>query len=239
MLVPALQTKFKLEISLQSVEAAVAAENGGADRIELCLDLAAGGLTPREELMRQARARVNIPVFAMIRQRPGDFVYSDSEYEEMRRSIEVCKDLGMDGVVLGILTAGKMVDLCRTRELVEMAQPLPATFHRAFDLTAKLLESLEVVIETGVRRILTSGGAAGAFEGAEKLAELVRAAEGRIMIVPGAGLSTENITRVVQITGAREFHSGLSSALPYTSRDYTRFENEVKKLRRALDTETT
>jgi copper homeostasis protein len=228
------RTKLKLEICAQTVEAAVAAENGGADRIELCEDLAAGGVTPREELMRQTRARVGIPIFAMIRPRAADFIYSGVEFEEMRRSVVAAKDLGMDGVVMGILSARKRVDVARTRELVELAKPLPATFHRAFDETSNLMESLEAVLQTGAERILTSGGATSAPAGAEKLAELVTAAEGRIIVLPGAGLNAENIVRVARITGAGEFHSGLSSALPYTSQDYPKFELEVRKLRGSL-----
>lgn len=230
----AVRTRLKLEICAQSVEAAAAAESGGADRIELCEELLAGGITPREELTRQVRARVGIPIFAMIRPRAGDFFYSDAEFEEMRRSVLAAKELGMDGVVLGVLHADRTVDIKRTKALVELAKPLPVTFHRAFDETANLLEALEGVIQTGAKRILTSGGAAGATEGAEKLAELVAAADEQIIIMPGAGLNAENITRVVRVTGAREFHSGLSSALPYGSWDYAKFEQEVQKLRESL-----
>ncbi|HKB97891.1 MAG TPA: copper homeostasis protein CutC, partial [Terriglobales bacterium] len=150
---------YLLEISVATAEAAVAAERGGAHRIELCAELRLGGLTPGEELMRQAREQVRLPIFAMIRPRAGDFVYSTEEIAHMRRAIATAKRLGMDGVVLGLLTEDPRVDVQRTRELVKLAQPLPVTFHRAFDDVADLDAALEDVIETGAARILTSGGA--------------------------------------------------------------------------------
>ncbi|HYL85947.1 MAG TPA: copper homeostasis protein CutC [Candidatus Angelobacter sp.] len=226
--------RFTLEISVQTVEAALAAERGGADRIELCADLNVGGLTPSRELLRGVREAVGIPVFSMIRPRGGDFVYSAEEYEEMRRAIAVAKESRMDGLVLGILHEDRRVDVERTRELVGQARPLPATFHRAFDECHDLQQSLEVVIQTGAARILTSGGAKSALEGATVLASLNEAASERIVIVPGAGISAANVAEVVQQTGAREFHSGLSTALPYHSRAYRKFEAEVRKLAERL-----
>ncbi len=228
------RARLKLEICAQTVERAVAAEKGGADRIELCERLEVAGVTPGKELMRQARSRLGIPIFAMIRPRGGDFVYTDVEFAEMKRSILVAKNCGMDGVVLGILGPKKIVDVRRTKELVNLAKPLAATFHRAIDQTANLFETLEAVIQTGANRVLTSGGAAGAAEGVEMLAELVIAAEGRIIIVPGAGLNALNSARVARVTGAVEFHSGLRSAVPYESEDSARFEQEVRKLRESL-----
>jgi copper homeostasis protein len=136
----------------------------------------------------------------------------------------------MDGVVLGVLRKDRRVHVERTRELVEFARPLPVTYHRAFDECADLRRALEDVIHTGAARILTSGGAAGALEGAPLLAELVAAARGRIIIVPGAGINTSNVLQIVQQTRAREFHSGLSTALPYASCDYAMFETQVNKL---------
>jgi len=244
--------RFLLEISVQTVEAAQAAERGGADRIELCADLSVGGLTPPRELLRAVREAVRVPTFSMVRPRPGDFVYSAAEFEEMKRAMDVAKKSGMNGVVFGILRKDHSVDVERTRELVEMARPLPVTFHRAFDecsrersadegkaaasrLGAKdLQESLEEVIRTGAARILTSGGAKSALEGASQLRSLVEAAADRIVVVPGAGISAANIAEVLKQTGAREFHSGLSSVLPYSTPDYARFEAEVARLARAL-----
>jgi len=226
--------RFLLEISVQTVEAAQAAERGGTDRIELCADLSVGGLTPPRGLLRAARAAVRMPIFSMIRPRAGDFVYSAPEFEEMKRAIDVAKESGMNGVVLGILREDRSVDVDRTRELVERARPLPVTFHRAFDECTDFQQSLEDVIRTGAARILTSGGAKSALEGASILRNLVQLAGERIVILPGAGNSAENIAEVVRRTAAREFHSGLSGVLPYSSRDFARFEAEVGKLARAL-----
>ena len=221
--------RFVLEISVESVERAAAAERGGADRIELCAELAVGGLTPSEELMRAVRACVKLPIFAMVRSRAGDFVYSREEFAAMRASIELAKRLEMEGVVLGLLTANGLVDVARTRELVELAKPLPVTFHRAFDECANQVAALEDVIHTDAGRVLTSGGAASAPAGAEMLAKLVAAAGERITILPGAGIHAGNIAEVARSTGAREFHSGLSSVLA-RSADVRQFEKEVGRL---------
>jgi copper homeostasis protein len=223
-----------LEISVETLEAALAAHRGGADRVELCGNLNIGGVTPSVELMRKVRAQLRIPIFGMIRPRGGEFVYSEAEFAEMKSSIGEAKQAGMDGVVAGILTSEGSVDMERTRELVAMARPLPLTFHRAFDDCGDLRRALEEVIPTGASRILTSGGAKSALEGAALLAELVAAAGSRITIVPGAGISASNIARVVKETGAREFHSGLGTVLPYGSHDYQRFEVEVRRLTEQL-----
>jgi copper homeostasis protein len=222
--------KYLLEISVESAEAAAAAECGGANRIELCADLSVGGLTPNAGAMVQTRANVQIPIFAMIRPRAGGFVYSEDEFASMRATIKLAKQLQLDGVVLGILTSEKRVDVERTRQLVGLARDMDVTFHRAFDVTADLHQALEDVIQSGAKRILTSGGAKDAPEGASVLAELVTAAGARITIVPGAGINASNISQVAKQTAAREFHSGLSTALPYGSHDYQKFETEVRKL---------
>jgi copper homeostasis protein len=226
--------KCALEISVATLEAALAAERGGADRIELCRNLSIGGVTPGADLLRAVRAQVRIPIFSMIRPRAGDFVYSGTEFSEMRRSIADAKESGMDGVVLGVLTKDHRVDVERTRAIAEFAKPLPVTYHRAFDEAPDLRQALEDVIQSGAKRILTSGGAKSAMEGAAVLAELLEAAGDRIVIVPGAGISARNIEQVAKQTGAREFHSGLSAALPYGSEDYKKFEEEVRKLGEAV-----
>ncbi|MBV9887194.1 MAG: copper homeostasis protein CutC, partial [Acidobacteria bacterium] len=138
-----------VEISVESIERAVAAERGGASRIELCGSLEIGGVTPSVELMREARASVWAPIFAMVRPRGGDFVYSTAEFEEMRASIEAARVAGMDGVVLGLLRRDGRVDVERTAELIRAAAPLPVTFHRAFDESADLFVGLEDVVATG------------------------------------------------------------------------------------------
>ena len=228
-----MKRKCLLEISVESLEAAMAAERGGADRIELCGNLSVGGVTPDTEILRTVRAQVHIPIFSMIRPRAGDFVYSDAEFSQMRRSISDAKESGMDGIVLGALTKGRRVDVERTRELVEFARPLPVRYHRAFD-EAIDPQALEDVIETGAKRILTSGGAKSALEGAAVLSELIEAARERIAIVPGAGISAANIAEVARRTKAREFHSGLSATLSYGSHEYRRFEEEVRKLTKKI-----
>jgi copper homeostasis protein len=152
----------------------------------------------------------------------------------MKCSIIGAKESGMDGVVLGILTKDHRVDVRRTQELVELARPLSVTYHRAFDESADLHRALEDVIASGAKRILTSGGAKSALEGAAVLAELIEAAGDRIVVVPGAGISARNIDQVAQQIGAREFHSGLSAALPYGSKDYNEFEEEVRKLAKQI-----
>ena len=229
-----MKRKSLLEISVETLEGALAAERGGADRIELCADLSLGGVTPGADLLRAVRAQVRIPIFSMVRPRAGDFVYSTAEFTEMKRAIADAKESGMHGVVLGVLTKNHRVDIERTRELVELAMPLPVTYHRASDESADLHHALEGVIQSGAKRILTSGGAKSALEGAAALARLVEAAGERIIIVPGAGISGVNIAEVARQTRAREFHSGLSAALPYGSKDYTKFEEEVRKLSEAI-----
>ena len=219
-----------LEISVETAEAAAAAERGGAQRIELCAQLRLGGLTPSEGLMQMARARVALPIFAMIRPRAGDFIYSAQELAQMSGEIDTAKQLGMDGIVLGLLTRDRSVDVERTRQLVKAAQPLPVTFHRAFDDAANLDAALEDVIATGARRILTSGGSPSAPAGIENLARLVVAAKNRIVILPGGGINASNAVDVAQQTGARELHSGLGSVLAYGQEDYGLFESEVRKL---------
>lgn len=222
--------KCLLEISVEALESALAAERGGADRIELCRNLSVGGVTPDADFLRAVRAQVRIPIFSMVRPRAGDFVYSSAEFAEMKRSVVGAKEAGMDAVVLGILTKGHRVDVERTRELTELARPLPVTYHRAFDEIADVHQALEDIIQSGAKRILTSGGAKNALEGAATLAKLIEAARERVVIVPGAGISSVNIAEVARRTRAREFHSGLSAALPYGSNEYKKFEEEVRKL---------
>jgi copper homeostasis protein len=222
--------KYLLEISVETVERAAAAERGGADRIELCADLSAGGLTPSRELLCGVREKVGISIFSMVRPRAGDFVYSASEFDGMKRAIVDARESRMDGVVLGMLRKDYRVDVERTQELVDLARPLPVTFHRSFDECADLREALEAVIRTGATRILTSGGATSAPEGAAVLAGLIHLSRGRIAILPGGGIRGSNIAELARRTGAREFHSGLSSALPYSSGDCEGFEAEVRRL---------
>jgi copper homeostasis protein len=228
--------KILLEISIESVEAAAAAERGGADRVELCSDLSVGGLTPDLALLRAVRQQIQIPIFVMIRPRAGDFVYSPAEFAKMKKSIAEFTDAGASGMVFGILKANCTADVDRTRELVEFAQPLPVTFHRAFDACQDLSLALEDVVRSGVSRILTSGGAASAPEGAINIAALVATAGERITIVPGAGINSGNILKLAVAARAHEFHSGLSTVLPHPQMRYAKFENEVSAMVDALST---
>jgi len=222
--------KILLEIAVESLEAAAAADRGGADRIELCRDLPVGGLTPDLALIRVVLQQIHIPIFVMIRPRPGDFVNSADEFTQMKKNIAAAKDAGASAVVFGILKPNRVVDIDRTRELVQLAQPLPVTFHRAFDECPDLSQALEDVVRAGASRILTSGGAANAPEGAANIAMLVAAAGERITIVPGAGVHAGNILQLAAATQALEFHSGLSSVLPHPPTDYVQFEQEVRAL---------
>jgi copper homeostasis protein len=228
------QKPYILEITVDTLARALAAQRGGAHRIELCSDLSSGGLTPVVELIRPTREQVRLPIFAMIRPRAGDYVYSGVEFAQMQREITAVAEMGVDGVVLGILTGDGRVDGQRTRELVEQARPLPVTFHRAFDVSTDLRESLEDVIQTGAARILTSGGVRSAFEGRVPLAELIHQARGRILIVPAAGITAANVDLVARDTGADEFHAGLSSVVMGDDRNGDRFEAEVRDLVKQL-----
>jgi copper homeostasis protein len=219
-----------LEIAVQSLETARAAERGGAHRIELCAQLDRGGTTPSAELQRDVRMAVQIPIHVLIRPRDGNFVYSNDEMGSMKRQIESAKANGMNSVVLGILNANQSIDIQRTRELVSYANPLPVTFHRAFDETPDLLQALAGVCSTGAARILTSGGAKDAVTGSAQLRDLVETAAGRTIVMPGGGIRAENIAGVFRATGAREFHSGLGTVMDYNAQDVSKFESEVRKL---------
>jgi copper homeostasis protein len=238
--------QFVLEICVESVDHAIAAERGGADRLELCSDLSSGGITPSAGLMQTARRHVSLPIHILIRPRAGDFCYSDHEFETMRDDIQAAKQIGVDGVVLGILHENSSVDVERTKALVEFAQPLPVTFHRAFDLAENAAAALEDVIQTGASRILTSGGQQRATDALLILKHLIRAAKNRILIMPCGGINSANIERVVRTTSAREIHTSVGTSRPRTGsngrdlsrrmgavrsgRDSALFEKKVVKL---------
>jgi copper homeostasis protein len=217
-----------LEVAVDSLARAAAAERAGAHRLELCADLEAGGLTPGIELIRQARAAVRIPIHVMLRPRPGDFVYSAADFAKMKASIKTIATENVQGIVTGVLLPGGSVDLRRTRELVALASPMRVTFHRAFDQTPDPAAALESVVLTGAHRILTSGGAADAQTGAAIFCSLIQQAGNRITILPGGGLHPGNIAEVARATGARELHTGLGEAIPYRSPDIAAFESAVR-----------
>jgi len=198
------------ELCAESLEAALAGESGGADRIELCAELACGGVTPDANVTIAALRALSIPVHILIRPRPGDFVFSPSEFDLMKGQIEQAKQAGATGVALGMLSADRTVDVKRSRALVELARPMNATFHRAFDETRDLHEALERVIETGANNLLTSGGAANVLSGAECLADLQRRAGGRINIIAGGGLRLESLAETVRRSGVFAVHGSLN-----------------------------
>lgn len=204
---------MELEICVESVESAMAAEEGGAQRIELCSDLLEGGITPSAGLIQVVRKQVDFGIFVMIRPRGGDFFYTDYEFEMMRQDVVQARKLGADGVVLGLLDVDGHVDIARTRELVELAHPMQVTFHRAFDMSADMDESLSRVVTAGAHRILTSGGRKSIGEGAERVASLVRAAKDRIGIMVAGGIRLGNIEAIAARTGAAEFHCSLKTRI--------------------------
>jgi copper homeostasis protein len=205
---------IRIEICLDSVESARNAAEGGAHRVELCDNLFEGGTTPSFGTIRQARRSIDIGMNVIIRPRGGDFCYSDPEFQVMKDDIRLCKDEGADGVVIGILTPDGKIDVERTGELVERARPLSVTFHRAFDMTAGPLEALENIISLGIDRILTSGQEASVPEGIDLIAQLVKKAGERIIIMPGGGITERNFEKVVERSGAKEFHIYLHSERP-------------------------
>jgi len=203
-----------LEICAFNLPAALAAQRAGADRIEFCVGPEEGGVTPSAGLIRGARELLEIPLYVIIRPREGDFLYSDEEFTVMLRDVEQCRGLGCDGVVVGMLLADGRVDRMRCGRLVEAAYPMGVTFHRAFDRSADPFEALETIIGIGCERILTSGQRPVAMEGAQLLRELVRAADERIVIMPGSGVRSGNIAELAAKTGAVEFHTSARVAVP-------------------------
>jgi copper homeostasis protein len=217
-----------LEVAVDSLERAIAAERAGAHRLELCADLQSGGLTPALELIRLVRAAVSIPIHVMVRPRPGDFVYSAAEIAEMKSSIRAIAKENLQGIVTGVLLSDSRIDVPRTRELVALASPIEVTFHRAFDQAPDIAAALQSVILTGAHRILTSGGSAGAQTWTAILRSLIHQAANRITILPGGGLHPGNIAQVACATGGRELHTGLGEVIPYSSPDTAAFESAVR-----------
>ena len=195
-----------IEACVETVESSLAAERGGAGRLELCAALGDAGTTPSAGMISAVKTRVRIPVVVIIRPRGGGFVYSDAEMDVMRRDIDSARASGADGVAIGILTPDARVDVARTQELVRIASGMPVTFHRAFDMTATLADSLDALVEAGVSRVLTSGGATTALEGASTIAALRERAAGRIEIMAGGGIREGNVAEVVRLSGVSEVH---------------------------------
>jgi copper homeostasis protein len=197
---------MKIEICIDSVEGMAAALQGGAGRVELCADLLSGGTTPSAGMIRHVRTQSRLGLMVIIRPRGGDFLYSDLELDVMLDDIRTAAQLGADGVVIGCLRADGRVDLDRNARLIDAARPLAVTFHRAFDLTPDPRQALEDLVCLGADRVLTSGQEAGAFEGRERIAELQRQAAGRIIVMPGGGITPDNVGRIIEATGVTEVH---------------------------------
>jgi copper homeostasis protein len=197
---------FKLEVCVDSLESAINAQIAGANRVELCCNLLEGGTTPSYGTIVSIRNNLSIGMHVIIRPRGSDFFYSDQEFDIMRRDIEVCGESGVDGVVLGILLRDGYIDIERTSKLIEYARPMKVTFHRAFDMCQYPGRGLENIIATGADRLLTSGQKRDASEGSEMIANLIKQADNRIIIMPGGGIDETNISLIARTTGASEFH---------------------------------
>ena len=198
-----------IEVCANSFSSAVEAFEGGAQRVELCQDLENGGTTPSAAVVQLAVQKLKkrgLDIFVLIRPRPGDFCYSDLEFEVMKQDILFCKENHVDGVVIGILTSENEIDLARTAQLVELAKPMQVTFHRAFDYVADPFEALEQIINLGIQRILTSGQQATVLEGKDLIKQLIVKAGERIIIMPGSGVNSKNIKKLAKLTNAKEFH---------------------------------
>ena len=196
-----------LEVCANSYLSALAAQNGGAKRVEFCDNLAEGGTTPSYGQIALAKRNLSIEIWPIIRPRGGDFLYSDIEFQLMKEDIKICKSLNCDGIVTGILKPDGSIDKERTTELIELAKPMKVAFHRAFDMSNDMEKALEDLIDLGIVRVLTSGGASSAIDGAENLGKLVKQANGRISIMPGAGINESNIQELMDKTGATNFHA--------------------------------
>jgi copper homeostasis protein len=198
---------YQLEICANSVESAIIAQQAGAQRIELCTNLAEGGTTPSYGQIKWCVDNLSIPIWPLIRPRGGDFLYSNAEFDVILEDINFCKEISCDGIVIGILLEDGSVDISRCSKIIDAAHPMPVSFHRAFDMTNNLAKSLEDLIDLGFIRVLTSGGKTNARLGANQIAALVKQAKNRIEIMPGAGINTSNIAEIATITSAKCFHT--------------------------------
>ena len=208
------ESTVKIEICLESVQSVLAAQKGGADRVEFCSDLFEGGLTPTLGAFRMARKYATIPMNVMIRPRGGDFCYTDLEFETMLEDARIFKEEGANGIVFGILTPDGHIDKERSQILIDRVRPLEVTFHRAFDMTINGFEALEDLIRLGVDRVLSSGLEATVPEGADTLSELVKQADNRIIVMPGCGITERNFKKLQKQIGASEYHVYLPNEYP-------------------------
>ena len=232
---------FTLEIIGFNIESCLIAQASGAHRIELCDGPGEGGTTASYGFIKTAREKLQISLYPIIRPRGGDFLYSDDEFEIMKWDVQLCRDLGCDGVVIGLLNSNGTVDKKRTSRLVELAYPMGVTFHRAFDRTSDPFVAMEDIIETGCERILTSGQQPNITDGIELVARLVNKADQRIIIMPGSGVRSDNIETIAKKTGAAEFHSSarkmvtgkmdfINASMKETPGTVTADENEIRQI---------
>lgn len=205
--------QYKLEVIAFSIDSCAAIQQAGAHRIELCDNPGEGGTTPSYGMIKKARELASIELYTMIRPRGGDFLYNTDEFDAMKDDIKLCKQLGCDGVVFGLLNADGTVDKERTAALVELAYPMGVTFHRAFDRTRDAFEALDTLIELGCERVLTSGLAPNVTAGKELLKQLVTAADERIIIMPGSGVRHTNLAELMHYIGAVQFHTSARTYL--------------------------
>ncbi|XP_037090954.1 copper homeostasis protein cutC homolog [Pollicipes pollicipes] len=201
-----------LEVCVDSVDSAVSAADGGADRLELCAALSEGGLTPSLGLLTTVKKLVQIPVFVLIRCRQGDFVYSSDDMDVMEADIQSMKKAGADGFVFGCLDESGAVDQDKCYQLLRVAAPLSCTFHRAFDCTLHPEQALTTIIKLGFVRLLTSGQAPSALEGAALIGRLVSLSAGRLTVMPGGGVTPQTAPALLRLTGVRELHASARSA---------------------------
>jgi copper homeostasis protein len=238
-----------VEACVDAIDAAMEAERGGAGRLELCGELLQGGVTPSAGLIAAVRERVKIPVFVLIRPRTGDFLYTADERDVMLRDITIAKSLGADGVVIGALTANGDIDFETTRTLIDAARPMKVTFHRGFDFARDQDAALYALLKLGVDRVLTSGGAPTAVEGAASLKRLAERADGALTILAAGSITAANVGVVVRVSGVREVHvraavpvesamthrrRGVTLARPQTPADYERVAARADEVERVL-----
>jgi len=238
------------EICVESLDDALTAQEAGAHRIELCSSLSEGGLTPSAGLIKQVRKHIHLPIHVMIRPRRGDFCYTPTEIDTMISDITYAKEQGANGIVFGLLTPSGTIDQTNTQHLIQIAQPLAITFHRAFDLTRDPFEALETLINLGIHRILTSGGAPSVEQGTTTIQKLIEYAQDRIIIMPGGGITEQNAKTIIQKTNAKEIHfSGRTqreSTMQHrneklvfsspTQSEYTRHVTDLNRIRAILQT---
>ena len=202
-----------VEVVVYNIESALRAQEGGADRIELCDNPGEGGTTPSFGVIELVRQNVSMDVYVMIRPRGGDFFYTSYEFHSMKRDISQCQKISVDGIVFGILTPEGTIDKKRCKELIDKARPLKVTCHRAFDMTRDPFEALEDCIEAGFDRILTSGQKEKALEGVPLIEKLIQKANGRIAIMAGSGVNEDTVAEIVSKTGATEIHFSATTFL--------------------------